>query len=251
MNRKIESLPIQFLSELGTCGLLEWLPTLPELENIPRGLIFQTHESRPYYLQAEGYGLTLTLQYLNPLASAEEKKWGFQGFTLDASWKGAWFPNLSIRETRADTLIPLLATSTDEVMHQHPMLCFEVQGMGDQAWSVVATFDTPQKTLNTFSLVRVGDWREAPTTIAHQDAIASEAVAQTNCTGEALTCLSGAKTPATGVWEAGLPPAHPQARMFGQAPHRFVFKRAGDAMGTLGLPSFDEAMVVWIWRRSR
>ena len=117
---------------------------------------------------------------------------------------------------------------------------------GGQTWGVVATCDQ-QNRLSTFSLVHSGDWREA-SPIPQPDQ-ASAAPVETP-TRRSLTCRSGARTPASGIWEGRLPAGHPQAPMLAEAPHRFVFKRAGDARADLGLAPFDEATVVWTWLRA-
>jgi len=140
----------------------------------------------------------------------------------------------------------LLSPSPDEVMHMHPMLCFPIEGKGGQKWGVVATFD-PQNKLSTFSLVHSGDWREAAPIPQPEQVSAAPVETPTR---RSLTCRSGARTPESGIWEGRLPAGHPQAPMLAEAPHRFVFKRAGDAMADLGLAPFDEATVVWTWLRA-
>lgn len=251
MNKQIEILPLPLLAQLGTQSRLEWLLTLPELQNIPHSVLFQSREGSLYLINAQEYGLTLALQCLNPSDSHEAQRWGFRSFTLDgAAWSGPWFGNLKFRQTHAHHLIQWLAEAEDEVMHQHPMLCFPIRGTSDQVWSVIAAFDAQQKTLDTFSLVCVGDWREAPP-LAQQHATTIGELKQPMRPAGSLTCLSGAPTPETGVWEGKLPATHAQARILAQAPHRFAFKRAGDAMGVLGLPAPDEALVTWTWLQSR
>lgn len=98
----------------------------------------------------------------------------------------------------------------------------------------------------------VGDWRtaapvpEAPPPDAHaapQDLDPRD--------GPTPACRSGMRTPKTGVWEGRLPALRPPARMFAQAPHRFLLKQAGEPMGALGLPPQDDAQVVWKWLRGR
>ena len=256
MHPGLEALPSPLTEQLGTRSRLEWLQRLPEVQGMARDMLFRARDAEPYLLHAEDHGLTLVLQCLDAAAPEGERQWGFQGFTLDASaWRGPWFDKEGPRQARAETLIEQLAESPEEVMHQHPMLCFAVRGQGGQGgqtWSVVATFDYGTRYLQTFTLTRVGDWRtaapvpEAPPSDAH--AAPREPDPRD---GPAPACRSGTRTPKTGVWEGRLPALHAQARMFAQAPHRFVFKQAGEPMGTLGLPPQDEAQVVWTWLRGR
>ena len=256
MHPGLEALPSPLTEQLGTRSRLEWLQRLPEVQGMARDMLFRARDAEPYLLHAEDHGLTLVLQCLDAAAPEGERQWGFQGFTLDASaWRGPWFDKEGPRQARAETLIEQLTDSPDEVMHQHPMLCFAVLGQGGQTWSVVATFDYGTRYLQTFTLTRVGDWRtaapvpEAPPADAHAAPQEPDPL-----DGPAPACRSGMLTPKTGVWEGRLPALHAlhvQARMFAQAPHRFVFKQAGEPMGALGLPPQDEAQVVWMWLRGR
>lgn len=142
----------------------------------------------------------------------------------------------------------LLSPSPDEVMHMHPMLCCASPSKEREGrhGGVVGTFD-PQNRLSTFSLVHSGDWREAAPIPQPEQA---SAVPVETPTRRSLTCRSGARTPESGIWKGRLPAGHPQASMLAEAPHRFIFKRAGDAMADLGLAPFDEATVVWTWLRA-
>ena len=255
MHPRLEALPLPLTEQLGTRSRLEWLQRLPQVQGVAHDMLFRARDAEPYLLNAEDKGLTLVLQCLDPTLPANECQWGFQGFTLDATtWNGPWFDEAGPSKARAETLIEQLAETTEEVMHQHPMLCFAVRGKGGQTWSVVATFDYQSKYLNTVSMTRVGDWREAATVpkAPHSDE-GADTVAQESDSreGQALVCQSGARAPKTGVWEGRLPTLHAQAGLFAQAPHRFVFKQAGDPMGTLGLPPQDEAQVVWTWLRGQ
>ena len=246
MNNRILDLPISLTEQLGTQSRLEWLLLLPELENASSDAIFKRMNEGIYHFSSAANGLTLALQCLNPSAAEEDLKWGVQSFTLDAySWQGPWFQNTTPRDIEPESLMQLLSPSSDEVMHMHPMLCFPVEGKGGQTWGVVATFDQ-QNRLSTFSLVHSGDWREAAPIPQPEQA---SAVPVETPARRSLTCRSGARTPESGIWEGRLPAGHPQAQMLAEAPHRFIFKRAGDEMGILGLAPFDEATVVWTWLR--
>ena len=82
------------------------------------------------------------------------------------------------------------------------------------------------------SLVHCGDWREAAPIPQPEKVSAAPVETPTH---RSLTCRSGSRTPESGIWEGRIPAGHPQAQMLAEAPHRFVFKRAGDAMADLGL----------------
>ncbi|SDZ59444.1 hypothetical protein [Delftia lacustris] len=247
MNGKISVLPKALTEQLGTQSRLEWLLLLPYLDNVPSDVIFQHLSESIYHFSSAENGLTLAVQCLNPTAAEESLKWGLQSFTLDAySWQGPWIQNTKPRDIEPESLMQLLSPSPDEVMHMHPMLCFPIEGKGGQTWGVVATFDQ-QNRLSTFSLVHSGEWREAAPIPQPEQA---SAVPVETPTRRSLTCRSGARTPESGIWEGRLPSDHPRAHILADAPHRFVYKRAGDAMGILGLAPFDEATVVWTWLRA-
>ena len=79
---------------------------------------------------------------------------------MHQSLNSLWPAGLNPHETNADDLVALFAPNPEEVMNLHPMLCFAVEGMGGQACSVLAVFDSQSKKLSSFSLLRVGEWRE-------------------------------------------------------------------------------------------
>ena len=57
-------------------------------------------------------------------------------------------------------MVAVFTPNPEEVMNMHPMLCFAVEGMAGQTWSVMVMFDAASKKLSTFGLIRVGQWRE-------------------------------------------------------------------------------------------
>lgn len=247
MNHQLEVFPLPLVAQLGTISRLEWLLRLPELDDVPNERLCRTDSTEVYYWNLAGKGLTLALSCMNPTSPRDEIRWGLHSFALDMkNWQGHWFHGVDPKDVDASALIELLSPSPEEVMDLHPMLCFPVEGRSGQLWSVMAMFGENRK-LNTFSLVNSGNWREAdaiPVPIEeHVHGVETFASAE-------ITCRSGARTPESGIWEGRLPVNHPRAELMAQAPHRFVFKRAGDAMATLGLPPFDEATVVWTWRRA-
>lgn len=81
------------------------------------------------------------------------------GITLNAStWDGGWPTGLNPQTATADDVVAAFTPNPEEVMNMHPMLCFAVEGMAGQTWSVMAMFDAGSKKLSTFSLIRVGEW---------------------------------------------------------------------------------------------
>lgn len=263
MNPHLQSLPHALLAQLGAAGQLQWLRQTPAtqpqqtdtladiLSNIPTELLCQSSHDQPYPLHHSEQGLSLTLQCLNPTASPQELRWGLHSFMIHAqTWQGPWFEGIKPAQTTARELMDRLAEKEEDIAHQGPVLCMAVTGLHAQAWSAAAVWDEATGELDSFSLIRVGEWREedpVPETAAQQPAEQERAQAQRP---EARTCRSGQPTPAHGVWEASLPKHHPQAALYAQAPHRFVYRRAGDAMGVLGLPAEQEAWVTWRWVRA-
>ena len=160
MHQSLNSLPQSLLHHLGAFSRLD---TLAELPQVPVALntLRQSSSGEPYHVSLDAQGLTLTLQCINPTAQPEEQLWGLHGITLDAAgWGGGWPAGLNPHEATAADLVALFAPNPEEVMNLHPMLCFAVEGMGGQASSVLAVFDSQSKKLSTFSLLRVGEWRE-------------------------------------------------------------------------------------------
>jgi hypothetical protein len=160
MHTSLNPLPQQLLNHLGACSRLETLAELPQVTTSLSAL--RQHKSgEPYHVAINPHGLTLTLQCTNPNAPPEEHLWGLHGITLNAAtWDGGWPTGLNPHEATADDVVSLFAPNPEEVMNTHPMLCFAVEGAAGQTWSVMAMFDAGSKQLSTFSLIRVGEWRE-------------------------------------------------------------------------------------------
>jgi hypothetical protein len=160
MNQNLSPLPELLLSHLGACSRLDTLTALP-LVTVPLSTLRQHKGTDPYHVAINPQGLTLTLQCTNPTAQSDEHQWGMHGITLNAAtWDGGWPTGLNPQEATADDVVALFAPNPEELMNMHPMLCFAVEGMAGQTWSVMAMFDAGSKKLSTFSLVRVGPWRE-------------------------------------------------------------------------------------------
>jgi hypothetical protein len=56
-------------------------------------------------------------------------------------------------------VLAVFAPNPEEVANMHPMLCFAIEGVAGQTWSVMAMFEAEGKKLSSFSLIRVGEWR--------------------------------------------------------------------------------------------
>jgi hypothetical protein len=247
--------PQPLVNHLGAYSRLDSLLALPEISSSKGIELCRFDEEEPYHVELEAHGMTLTLQCINPEALHEQQKWGLQGLTLNArAASGQWLEGRKPALMKANDVLDLfqIAPEDEKLLNMHPMLCFAMAGPSNQSWSLVARFEQRGAMLTTLSLMRVGEWREMPlaegapaiTTLEHKPTT-------TQPTMSVITCRSGEPAPETGVWEGRLPPDHPQTKVFDDVPHRFVFKRHGDPMGPLGLPPFDEAMVVWTWLRSQ
>lgn len=160
MHSSLTSLPKPLLDQLGAFSRLESLAKLARIAELALNRLRQQNNGQPYHVATGRQGLSLMLQCLNPDAPSEERTWGLQGFTLKANaWDGAWPAGLNTDTATPEELVELLAANPGEVMNMPPMVCFSIQGVASQAWSVMAVFDSSGK-LETFSLLRVGPWRE-------------------------------------------------------------------------------------------
>jgi hypothetical protein len=159
MHPSLHTLPSLLLNHLGACSRLD---TLTESAHVATSLnALRLHKSsEPYHVAINPQGVTLTLQCTNPQAQPDEHLWGLHGITLNAAaWDGGWPAGLSPKEATAADVIALFAPDPEEVMNMHPMLCFAVEGLAGQTWSVMAMFEAEGKKLSSFSLIRVGEWR--------------------------------------------------------------------------------------------
>ena len=159
MHSNLRPLPPPLLNHLGACSRLDTLTELPQAA-LSLNTLRQHKSGEPYHVAVEAKGLTLTLQCTNPNFQPEEHQWGLHGITLNAAtWDGGWPTGLNPREATAEDVVALFAPNPEEVMNMHPMLCFAVEGVAGQTWSVMAMFDEGSKKLSSFSLIRVGEWR--------------------------------------------------------------------------------------------
>ena len=160
MHPTLSPLEPQLLSHLGAHSRLEALAELRQVA-VPLNTLRHHKSGDPYHVANDSHGLTLTLQCTNPTAQPDEHQWGLHGITLNAAtWDGGWPTGLNPQEATADDVLALFAPTHEEVVNMHPMLCFSIEGVADQTWSVMAMFDARSKKLSTFSLIRVGEWRE-------------------------------------------------------------------------------------------
>ena len=166
MTQSLLSLPQLLLNHLGATSRLDTLAELRQV-TIPLNTLRQHKSGEPHHVTIDAHGLTLTLQCINPNAQPEEHQWGLHGITLNAAtWDGGWPTGLNPHEATADDVVSLFAPNPEEVMNMHPMLCFATEGVAGQTWSVMAMFESAGKTLSSFSLIRVGEWRALQPTTA-------------------------------------------------------------------------------------
>lgn len=159
MHLSLKPLPTALFDHLGACSRLERLVEMPQVA-VPLSALRQHQSGNPYHVAIEAHGLTLTLQCTNPNAQPEEHQWGLHGITLNATtWDGGWPTGLNPQEATADDVMALFAPNPEAVANMHPMLCFAIEGVAGQTWSVMAMFDAGSKKLSSFSLIRVGEWR--------------------------------------------------------------------------------------------
>ena len=160
MHQLLNNFSEPLLKLLGGFSRLDTLAELPQVA-VPLNTLRQHKSGEPYHVTIDSHGLTLTLQCINPNAQPDEHEWGLHGVTLNAAtWDGGWPTGLNPHEATAADVVALFAPNPEEIMNMHPMLCFAIEGVASQAWSVMAMFDSVSKKLNSFSLIRVGDWRE-------------------------------------------------------------------------------------------
>jgi hypothetical protein len=160
MHTSLTPLPQPLLNHLGASSRLDTLAELQQI-TVPLSNLRQNKSGEPYHVAIDAHGLTLTLQCTNPNAPPEEHLWGLHGITLNAAtWDGGWPTGLNSELATADDMVALFAPNPEEVMNMPPMLCFAIEGVASQTWSVMAMFDTASKKLSSFSLIRVGEWRE-------------------------------------------------------------------------------------------
>lgn len=159
MHSSLAFIPEPLLQHLGAYSRLDDLISVPQI-TIPLHDLRQHKGSEPYHVKIAEHGLTLTLQCINPTASAEQQFWGLLGISLDSStWSGNWPVEIDPLEATASQLITLFLPNEEETMNMHPMLCFGVEGLSSQTWSITAIFNATTRKLRTLSLTRVGDWR--------------------------------------------------------------------------------------------
>jgi hypothetical protein len=159
MHPSLNTLPQQLLNHLGACSRLDTLAELQQL-TVPLSTLREHENANLYHVAIAPRGVTLTLQCVNPNAKPDEHQWGLNGITLNsATWDGGWPTGLNPQEATADDVVSLFAPNSEEVANMHPMLCFAIEGVAGQTWSVMAMFEAEGKKLSSFSLIRVGAWR--------------------------------------------------------------------------------------------
>lgn len=160
MHPALAPLPTKLLNHIGAFSRLETLAELPQVD-LPLNTLRQHKNGDPYHVAIDPHGLTLSLQCMNLNARPEEQTWGLHSITLNATtWNGGWPTGLNPNETTADDVLAVFTPNPEEVANMHPMLCFAVEGVAGQTWSVMVMFDAESKNLSSFSLIRLGDWRK-------------------------------------------------------------------------------------------
>jgi hypothetical protein len=166
MHTKLNPLPTHLITCLGATSRLDYLAESPQV-TVELNALRQHKNGEPYHVAIDVHGLTLTLQCTNPSAQPDEHLWGLHGITLNATtWDSGWPSGLNPHEATADDVVALFAPNPEEVMNMHPMLCFAIEGVAGQTWSVMAMFEAEGKKLSSFSLIRVGEWRALQPTTA-------------------------------------------------------------------------------------
>lgn len=117
------------------------------------------HHGAPYTVTADA-GLDLTLQNTNPDAAPLDRQWGLHSFTLHAGqWRHGWPEGLDPATATAQDVVRLFIPDLESSLVTPAMVCFTVPGLGEgQQWSVLCLFDTASQRLQSFTLVRMGDW---------------------------------------------------------------------------------------------
>lgn len=105
-------------------------------------------------------GLDLMLQCTNPAAPAAQRQWGLHSFTLRASaWSGAWPEGLNPHTATVQDVATMFTVDPGTVMVSPAVACCVVPGLAQgQQWCVLCTFDFGSGKLQSFSMVRVGEW---------------------------------------------------------------------------------------------
>ena len=159
MHSSLKPLPTALFEHLGALSRLERLVEIPQVA-VSLSTLRQHRSGDPYHVAVQAKGLTLTLQCVTPNAPPEKHQWGLHGITLNAAtWDGGWPTGLNPHEATADKVMASFAPNPEEVANMHPMLCFAIEGVAGQTWSVMAMFEAEGKKLSSFSLIRVGEWR--------------------------------------------------------------------------------------------
>lgn len=166
MHPNLKPLPRSLLSALGRCHrhdeLAEGLAHLPQ----PVLNFRQTRGGKPYSVRVLPQGLDLMLQCINSDAAEPEQVWGLQSITLhtalsepDNFWPYDWPEGMAPATARAKDISQLFGVDDAESAILTPtMTCFSVVGFEGQEWNMVCTFDSDTECLETFSLIRAGNW---------------------------------------------------------------------------------------------
>ena len=158
-NGRLKALPSILLESLGRAGSLDRLAKA--LESAPNFAppLRHVRDGNPYTINAV-LGLDMMLQCVNASAIEEERRWGLQSFTLQAGeWNYGWPEGLNPATATAKDVVKLFNADPNSSLVTQSMVCFTVPGLNEsQQWSVLCLFDAATHRLQSFCLVRVGDW---------------------------------------------------------------------------------------------
>lgn len=159
MHGPLHTLPQVLMQALGRTGSQEDLHKVVSARQFAAQPLRQDHNGTPYTVTADT-GLDLTLQNTNPDAVEADHQWGLHSFTLQVGeWAHAWPEGLNPATATAQDVLRLFAPDPESSLVTPSMVCFIVPGLQEgQQWSVLCLFDAVSQRLQSFSLVRVGDW---------------------------------------------------------------------------------------------
>lgn len=159
LHHRLKPLPDVLLQSLGRIGRLDKLATT--LESAPHFSPPLRHADRGnLYTVNALLGLDLTVECIRPTAIESEQLWGLHSFTLRAGdWGYKWPEGLNPASATAHDVVALFDPDLECTVATSSMVCFTVAGIeAGQQWSVLCLFDAADHHLQSFSLVRVGDW---------------------------------------------------------------------------------------------
>ncbi|MCL2725990.1 MAG: hypothetical protein FWD69_16315 [Polyangiaceae bacterium] len=252
MTHPLDPLDRSFLDTLGRQGTLDQFmrflePSEPKTQEAGRRLRWQSGASAEQRT-ADGPGVLLGFQRIEPNASPDRVQWGLHSLMLHSAlsslsptaWTHAWPANLPAEKT---TLHDVSAVFGKPEVAMQGLAIFALKGPQGQSWGMQCQFDEGGH-LQTFTVVHLDKWLPLPE--------AKPDPATTVNATPPITCNTGSIVPKTGWYEGMLPQWHPNHANFNRAEERFVYCEQGQRMSRLGVkPHTYEGLVVWTWRGER